>query len=113
MQEMRNHPQLPQVGRHEFGWTNYHEVVLRLMSTCFWGTWINYSLTKHVGGGLKLPFSWHIWPNLAINGLPLNKDLRKQFPTNGIMELALLLCQVGKSFGTSTKINGFSLVNHT
>lgn len=41
----------------------------------------------HIGGGLKLPCSWHIWPKLAINGWPLNRDLRKQFPANGIMEV--------------------------
>jgi hypothetical protein len=76
MQGMPRHPWLSQDGCCMLGWTNSHVIALILISPCSLGNWIDFSLTWHDGGGLRLPFSSRTQPSLGGNGLLLKRSVR-------------------------------------
>lgn len=112
---MRIPPQLSQVGWHKLRWTNFHAAMLKPNSIYSLVNWINYSLTRQGGGGLRILLSWNIQPNLGCTGSLPKRPLRSQFMTNGRKEFLPLPLQIGESFGINkgSEGGGFPLVGHS
>lgn len=69
MQGIQLHLQLFQGGCHVLEWIDCHMELLRSNSSCSLESWINFSLTRHIGGGMRLPrygILGQIWSNVEV-----------------------------------------------
>ena len=73
-----------QVGWHKLRWTNFHVAMIIPNAIYSLVNWINSSLTRQVGSGLRILLSWNVQPCLGCNGWDSRDSTRSQFLTNGI-----------------------------
>jgi hypothetical protein len=67
MQGLQLHLRLSQGGCHVLEWTDCQMEVLRSNSPCSLESWINFSSTRHISGGMRFPLSGilgQVWSNV-------------------------------------------------